>query len=215
MLTAIYFSYSLTLLMLIGYAFATRPPGKRGYWILLVLVLFGLLYDNLVIALGAFLGKGDLLEFLSVGRFVGHAFATPLLTIFAFGVARHAGLGWAQGKTAHALICLFTTVLIGIGFYGEVVLLKLEAVYLSDILRYTYAGPKAPPIASISTILVMSIIGIALWRSTGWKWLAIGSMIMLIAAGAGTGEHIFISNLGEVVLGITCVASANQFLKRA
>ncbi len=216
MLTLMYSFYVVVVLLLLGYAISTRPPAGRGYWVLLVFVLFGLFYDNLIVSIGALLGAGDLLYALSVGRFAGHAFGTPLLTIFAFGVARHAGLGWAQGKTAHALICLFTTLLIGLGIYSDLIVLELKTRVTADILSYGNFSPdKLPPIPPFATILAMIFMGIAVWRVSGWKWLALGALFMFFAGAFGTGERLFISNLGEVVLGLSCVASANQFFKRA
>jgi len=53
MLTFMYSFYVVVMLLLIGYAIATRPQTRRGYWVLLVLVLFGLLYGNLILAIGA------------------------------------------------------------------------------------------------------------------------------------------------------------------
>ena len=213
MLTTLYFLFSLALLAELIATFRLRVLSQaRSYWWLLLIVLFGLFYDNFILAIGSLLGEGDLLKSLSVGRYVGHALGTPLLVIFVFGVARRAGLGWAQAKLAHALICLFTTVLIGFGVFRDIVNLEMAAEPLFDVIRYSNVGPKGPPISSISTILAMIFMGVLLWHSTGWKWLAIGSIFMFIAAAVGMGERIFISNLGEVVLGWACLASARGFL---
>lgn len=216
MLTALYSLFSLALLAELFAAFRLRVlPQARSYWWLLLLVLFGLFYDNFILAIGLLLGEGELLKSLSIGRYVGHAFGTSLLVIFTFGIARQAGLGWAQGKLAHALICLLTTVLIGFGIFRDILRLELAAKPLFDVIRYANVGPKGPPISSISTIIAMSVMAVLLWRSTGWKWLALGSIFMFIAAAVGMGDLIFISNLGEVALGLSCVVSANQFFRRA
>jgi hypothetical protein len=211
-LTATYFVYTLVIAVLAVMALRLRVGNNRTYLWVLLAVLIGLTYDNLIIAIGSFVGEGDLLQTLNAGRFAGHAFGTPLLTIFGFGIARRAGLGWAQSKWAHAIACLFTTALIGLGIYNDIVILELAPREMMDTLRYVNVAVKGPPIPSISTIIALIGIGIALWRSTGWKWLALGSIVMFIAAGAGTGDRLFISNLGEIALSVSCVFSAKKFL---
>ncbi len=213
MLTTLYFLFSLALLaeLIAVFRLQVLLPARSYGWLLLI-VLFGLFYDNFILAIGSLLGEGDLLKSLSIGRYIGHALGTPLLVIFAFGIARRVGLGWAQGKLAHALVCLLTTALIGFGIFRDIVNLEIAAEPLFDVVRYSNIGPKGPPISSISTILAMIFMGVLLWRSTAWQWLAIGSIFMFIAASVGMGERIFISNLGEVVLGWACLASARKFL---
>ncbi|NJN79853.1 MAG: hypothetical protein HC797_04930 [Anaerolineales bacterium] len=83
----------------------------------MLIVLFGLMYDNLMIAIGSFIGEGALLKNLNAGRFFIHALITPTMMIFGFGVLRKAGVKWAQGKMAHILICVFATLLIGLGVF--------------------------------------------------------------------------------------------------
>lgn len=174
-------------------------------------MLAGLAYDNLIIALGAFIGEGDFLKSLNAGRFAVHALATPLLTIFAFGILRSAGLGWAQGKIWHAGICLFATALVGLGVFNDIIRLELAPRTLADTFRYVNVAVKGPPIPSIVTIVVLIVMGIFLWRKTGWQWLAVGALVMFVAAAAGTGERIYIANFGEAVLGITSILTAKKF----
>lgn len=213
MLTTLYFLFSLALLAELIATFRLRVLSQaRSYGWLLLIVLFGLFYDNFILAIGSLLGEGGLLKSLSVGRYIGHALGTPLLVIFAFGLARRAGLGWAQGKLAHTLACLFTVVLIGFGVFRDIIRLELAAEPLFDVIRYSNVGLKGPPISSISTIITIIVMGIALWRATAWKWLALGALFMFVAAAVGMGERIFISNFGEVVLGWACLSSAQRFL---
>jgi hypothetical protein len=211
MVTAAYFVYTLVLLGLIGLAVGIRSERDRAYLWVMLAVLVGLVYDNLIIALGSFIGEGDFLKTLNAGRYAGHAFGTPLLTIFAFGIARRAGVGWAQGKTAHILACVFTTALIGLGVYEDIIRLDLAPRVMFDTFRYTNMAVKGPPIPPILTILMLIALGISIWRKSGWKWLALGAIFMFIAAAAGTGDRLFIGNLGETVLGVSSVFSAKKF----
>ncbi len=211
MLTTLYFVYALVIVGLIVATLRLQPGRGRTYVWLLLAVLVGLAYDNLIIALGAFIGEGDLLKTLNAGRFAGHALGTPLLAIFAFGVLRHAGLGWAQGKTWHVLVCLFTTALVGLGIYKDMISLELAPRVLADTFRYTNVAAKGPPIPSILTIIALVVMGIFLWRKTGWQWLALGALVMFTAAAVGTGDRTFIANFGEAALGIGCVLTAQKY----
>lgn len=211
MLTAMYFVYTLIMVGLLAVALRIKPGRQRTYLWLLLVVLVGLVYDNFIIAIGSFIGEGDLLKTLNAGRFAGHALGTPLLTIFAFGILRSAGQGWAQSKVWHAVICLFTTALVGLGVFNDIIRLELAPRALADTFRYVNVAVKGPPIPSIATIMALIVMGIFLWRKTGWQWLAVGSLVMFVAAAAGTGDRIFFANFGEAVLGITSVLSARKF----
>lgn len=215
MLSLLYWIYTLALAGLTVFTLRSWPRQNRAYWMVLLFVLLGLIYDNLILALGSLLGEGGLLLGLSYGRFVAHAFGTPILTIFSFGLLRRAGVPWAQGWRGHALACFFTTILIGIGIYEEIFHLRLELAPIGDLVRYTNTVHKGPPLPPILTIVAMFALGVFLWRATGWSWLAWGALFMFVAAALGTRDRLFLSNLGEVVLALACCLSAVKFLAPA
>ncbi len=210
MLTALYLILSVLFVVLV---WQVSKMKRNNYVLLLLLVLAGLFYDTLVIGIGKFIGEGDLLKTLNAGRFYVHALLTPAMMIFGFGVLRKAGVKWAQGKTAHIVLCVITTLLIGLGAYSDILQLDLQTKTVADTLRYVNEGGiKGPPLPAILTIIFLIVAGISLWRNTGWMWLAIGAILMFIAAGAGMGDMFYIGNLGEVILGFANVATAKKFL---
>ena len=210
MLTALYLILSVLFVVLV---WQVSKMKRDNYVLLLLLVLAGLFYDTLVIGIGKFIGEGDLLKTLNAGRFYVHALLTPVMMIFGFGVLRKAGVKWAQGKTAHIILCVITTLLIGLGAYSDILQLDLQTKTVADTLRYVNEGGiKGPPLPAILTIIFLIVAGISLWRNTGWKWLAIGAIIMFVAAGAGMGDMFYIGNLGEVILGFANVSTARKFL---
>lgn len=210
MLTALFLILSVLFASLIWQASGIK---RNNYALLLLLVLIGLFYDTFIIGIGSFIGKGDLLKILNAGRFYVHALLTPTMIIFGFGVLRKAGVKWAQNKTAHLVICIFATLLIALGAYSDILQLDLQTKTIVDILRYVNEGGiKGPPIPAILTIIFLIVAGISLWRNKKWKWLAIGAILMFIAAGAGMGDKFYIGNVGEVILGFTNVYTARKFL---
>lgn len=210
MLTILYFIFVGVLAFFTWQALGQK---RTSYTWLLLIVLFGLMYDNLMIAIGSFVGEGALLKTLNTMRYVIHALITPTMMIFGFGVLRKAGVKWAQGKTAHILVCVFTTLLIALGVYTDVLLLDLQPREVMGTLRYANEGGiKGPPIPAILTIIFLIVAGISLWRNTGWKWFAFGALFMFIAAAMGMGDMVFISNLGEVGLGVANVITAKKIL---
>lgn len=210
MLTAVYLILSALFVVLV---WQVSKMKRDNYVLLLLLVLAGLFYDTLIIGIGKFVGEGDLLKTLNAGRFFVHALLTPTMMIFGFGVLRKAGVKWAQSRTTHIVICVFTTLLIALGAYSDILRLDLQTKTVADTLRYVNEGGlKGPPIPAILTIIFLIVAGISLWRNTGWMWLAIGAVVMFIAAGAGMGDMFYIGNLGEVILGFANLYTAKKFL---
>jgi len=210
MLTALYLILSALFVALV---WQVSKMKKSNYVLLLLLVLAGLFYDTLIIGIGKFVGESDLLKTLNAGRFYVHALLTPTMIIFSFGVLRKAGVKWAQSKTTHIVICVFTTLLIALGAYSDILRLDLQTIVVADTLRYVNEGGlKGPPVPAILTIIFLIVAGISLWRNMGWMWLAIGAILMFIAAGAGMGNMFYIGNVGEVILGFANVATAKKYL---
>lgn len=216
MLTILYLVLTVVFAYLAWQSFHLYQRSRSSYTLLLAAVLAGLVYDALVIAVGRFIGQGGLLSTLNLGRFLIHALLTPLLMIFAFGVLRRAGVGWAQGKIAHTVVCIVATLLVALGLFSDLVGVDMQPQVVMDSLRYVNeGGMKGPPIASLVTILFLLAAGIVLWRRTGWKWLALGSLVMFVAAGAAMGALFFLGGIGEAVLGFANVATAGRFLAPA
>lgn len=171
------------------------------YPIFPLLVIAGIVYDNLIIGLGSFIGEGELLKGLNVPRFVIHALFTPCLMIFAVGVARRVGINWAQTKTGHGIICLIATAMIALGVYHEIIQLTLEAKAEYGTLRYINTAAQGPPIPAIVTIIVVMIIAIFVWVKTKKPWYFLGSLLMFIFAPMAS-KFVWAGNLGEIFMNL-------------
>ncbi len=178
------------------------------YFALVLAVTFGLAYDNFAIASGGFLGQGELLKNINAPRYWVHAFLTPAMMIACFGALRLSGSKFAQGKTWHIIICVLATAMIGLGAYIDVFNLTLVPEVDGNVLRYVndFHPLKGPPIPSVTTILVVLVFGIILWRNRKFPWLFAASLFMFIAAGAGA-SLLALQNVGEVAFAAGLVAT--------
>ena len=207
-----------------------RAWSRNGRPRALFLILFGgtlLFYDNLRIGLGRFIGEGELLQAMTVPAFVWHWTMLPLLVIAAGIIARTAGLGWAQSRFAMGAFCVVASILIALDI-PKIFDFDLYPTCVADTVRYSTnvganalcnpedqvvtGGPGAALVAILTNVIVL-LVGIALWIQRGWKWLALGSGAMFIAAGAFAGSYwsLPIANFGEILITLAMIASALRF----
>jgi hypothetical protein len=180
--------------------YGTMQMRKHFNWyaLLVLIVVYGLAYDNFVIGLGATIGEGDLLKALNAPRFWVHALFTPAMMIAAFGALRMTGSNFAQSKVWHIIICVLATALIALGSYIDI--LNLDLFYNPDgvVARYSngFELMKGPPIPAVLTIIVVVIFGVIMWRNVQWKWLFLGALLMFIAAPMASIPTM--QNVGEI-----------------
>lgn len=168
-------------------AWRTGTPGR-----LTGVLGCALAYDSAVVAGGALLGEGQLLETLSLGRFLIHALGTPLVVpcaVLALGAGRRAlGAAWAA---AGALAVLgAATTLPG---------LRLEPRTWADTLRYADAEPGGVPVAAVLAIVVLLLIGAVAWIRRTTPWIALGALAVFAASAAAFAAPP-LGNLGETLM---------------
>ncbi len=210
-----------------------RLWSETGRPVALLIVLVGstlLFYDNFRIGIGRFIGAGDLLYNLSVPAFAWHWSLLPLLVIAAGSVARLAGLKWAQNKFVMGAFCVAA---VGLSAHDipKIFSMDLHIACLDDVVRYTTnvkadqlcspadpiitGGADAAIVAIITNIVVLGV-GIALWVQRGWAWLAVGSGLMFIAAGAfATSRYSLpIANVGEICITLGFILTCAHFARK-
>jgi hypothetical protein len=187
-----------------------REP--NWYLPLAMICLASLIYDCWAIAAGRFLGEGPLLQAVSRPRFYTHALFTPLLIIFAFGLARRLGARWAGNRAFHAVICLFALALIVLGAREDILHLTFAPKTLGDSLRYANAAAKGPPMPAILVNVFFLLIGGWLWRKTKSAAFFLGSLFMFIIAPL-TPKLPLLGNFGE--LGISFAIITGEKLAQA
>ena len=177
------------------------------YAFLVLVVVYGLAYDNLSLAAGAILAEGDLLRTLNAPRYWIHALTTPTMIVSAFGALRLTGSKFAQSKAWHGVFCLVMTLLIALGSYISIFNLTLAPEVDGGVTRYvnTFRLFPGPPIAPVATITLVLIFGVVLWKNTKFPWLFLAALAEFIAAGAV--GVLIIQNVGEIAFAAGMVAT--------
>jgi hypothetical protein len=182
--------------------------------LVLALPIAALVWDNAIVGLGSFIGEGALLTALTYPRFVGHALLTPIWIVTAYEFARRDGVPWLQGRGARTGAWLLYGAMVAIGSVASLVLLRLEPERVADLLYYTNTGGlPGPPVAAIVMVLTVMVAGALLYRRSGWPWMLAGGAFMFLAAAVPTRlVGFWLSNTGEVVLGLALVLT-ERFLQ--
>jgi len=141
----------------------------------------GLLYDNLVLTLGALLAAGSLLLGLNWPRYVFEALVTPLFIPIFADLVRRSGATWLDKRPARLLVAAVTFALMIYGLVGLIGLTLLPVVSFGAV-RYVPTASGAH-VVSLATTLIGLVAGALIWRDWGWPWLALVAIVMIVASG--------------------------------
>ncbi len=180
------------------------------------LVAGALVYDNLVVGLGATIGEGNLLEGLNRPRYTMHVLFTPLMVVVAARLGAVGGVPWAArfaGTGALSPATVLAAVLVAVGGAIDGLWPELVAEREAGVLRYVLPDPT-PPLPSIVTVVVLIAVGVALWRRGGPRWLALGSIVMFVGSAVPPGTLPVLGNLAEVALIAGVVATVHALAGR-
>lgn len=206
-LYALYALLALALLFLAVWRCRTAPTPAAG---VSIPVALGLLYDNVVLVLGAVLVAGPLLLALNWPRYLLQTLIAPLFLPILADLYRRAGAAGRFARPAWPLALAATLALMGYGLAG---LGTLELLPTSGfgITRYVSAA-TGPPVIGVTVAGVALAAGVATWRACGWPWLAWAALALLIGSGASTalGRDVMclVTNAGELLLLAAVLACA-------
>ncbi|MED4074446.1 hypothetical protein [Priestia endophytica] len=191
-----------------------RKSTLSFYMFFLPLVIAGLIYDNMIIAIGAFIGEGPVLTFLSMFRFWLHALFTPTLILFAYGVAKHSNIQWAKKTVVKICFVVSTIALISYEVI-KTMSQRMEIIHEYGIVRYTLSGSSGPPIMVIIVALILLLVGISLFRHTRWSIMAIGVAIMIVGSAIPFSiPSTAVINLFELIFIFSLYLTHRYLLKR-
>lgn len=147
------------------------------------LIIIGLAVDNVVAALGRFIGEGSLLKHLNLICYWAHALLTPTLVMFSLGVLKFAGVKGVQSQLALYGAILVTGALIGLEVATVTWGIELKPKMESGVLRYVPAESSgSSEIMVILVTVVLIVVGTILWKKTQWSWMFIGSLVMAVGS---------------------------------
>jgi hypothetical protein len=216
--TAAYLGYTIAQAALAVWAITMWRKERTAAALTLLLPPAAVVYDNLMIALGAYIGAGPLLEALTVPRFLGHALFTPIWIVTAVAFALRAGAFAGRERAFVIGSWALYGVMVVIGLINEVISFSGELVTEGDVLYYTNVGRLfTPPPPSLTMLLVVLVCGgVVLWRTRGrWPWMLLGSVPVLLSQAMRTDEVAFVLiNSSEVIMSLSLVATLWYFRKR-
>ena len=182
--TFLYFLYAaLYTALLIWGLYSIRKQDLAKWTSVIYIVILPLIYDNLILASGKWIGEGELLESLNFSRFCLHALVTPLLVMYSVGTLQESGIEWAKKKWIVILGILYTIGLMVLEFSIEVIGLKIEVVKEYGVVSYSNVEEATgPPIMVLLVTLVLIIVSVILWKKTKWPVFFIGAVVMTIGS---------------------------------
>jgi hypothetical protein len=174
---------------------------KRSWrMVLLWVMLFGMVYDNLAQFSGQWFVGQAWFESANLLRYIIHAGALPFLTLFALSVMRACDIPLARKMPFTGFCHLFIACALAWGLYHEVYMQQLQPASDYGIDRLV-SQSKLPPIATIATNILLLPLAAIIWRASGWSWLFLGSLFIFLLNGS-TGSQpwgFIVGNFGEVV----------------
>lgn len=216
--TAAYFAYAAAQGALGIWAFTLWRKERTATAFALMLPPLTVVYDNLMIALGSYIGPGPLLEALTIPRFAGHALFTPIWIVAAVGLVVRSGAFARRERAVVIGSWALYGVMVVIGLINEVISFSGELVYEGDVVYYTNVGRLfTPPPPSLTMLLVVLVCGaIVAWRTRGrWPWMLLGSLPVLASQAIRTDEVSFVLvNSSEVIMSLSLVATLVYLRRR-
>jgi hypothetical protein len=211
MYTAMFFVYGLLQLVLL--VWLVREWRRTGAAAAAVLLLpqFFLIWDNWVVASGAFLGFGDFLKALSWPRFWAHWFCGGWLVIASGAILRLAGFEWAKKASVMGAFCIIATcgMVYDLPYFWTQ---SLMPVCEYDLIRYStqvaaanVCSPDQPvvagsfPLVPIITCFVVIGAGAVLAVKRRFPWMMLGGILMFISATPPVSRYK-LDQLGEVLI---------------
>lgn len=215
--TFLYFLFAaLYAILLIWGLYGIRKQDLARWTSVIYIVIMPLIYDNLLLATGKWIGEGELLESLNFSRFCLHALITPLLVMYSIGTLRESGIEWAKKKWLVILGILYTVGLIVLEFSIEVKGLELEVVKEYGVISYSNVEEAtSPPIMVLLVTLILIVASAILWKKTKWPVFFIGAVVMTIGSAVPINvDSGAVTNAFELVLIFTLIWTKRRLITK-
>ena len=229
MIAALYALNTVICLAVLYYSIKLWREQRDVITFLIFLALSLLWLDNFAIATGRFFGEGAVMTAMSYTRYYMHWQVVPVLMIVAGALLRRGGFAFAQNKIVMSIFCLIAVFFMVLDVpyifqvefypacYGETLRLvtNVPDAQVCDPANPPPPGISVAPIPAITICLTMVAVGIALWVRHGFKWLALCSLFMFVAAGTSQMPGFYLGqwfgNFGEPIFNVGIIAAAYRF----
>lgn len=184
---------------------------------ILFLVIIALIYDNGILALGHVIGEGQLLEYLSYGRFWLHALFTPTLILFSLYIMREANIRLAHKSWVGYVFGILMIVAIVLQYSFDLSGLKLSLQEPYGVLSYASTHKASgPPLMILLVMMALFIAAVALVWKRKWWWMLVGTIVMTVGSAIPFDiESNAMTNALELFLIATLMLTAIHFSKQA
>lgn len=213
--TFLYFLYTfLYMALLIWGLYGIRKQELDKWSSVIYIVILPLIYDNLILATGKWIGEGELLESLNFSRFCLHALITPLLVMYSIGTLRESGIEWAKKKWLVIVGIIYTIGLMVFEFSVEVVGLEIEVVKEYGVVSYSNVEEATgPPIMVLFVTLILIVASAIVWKKTKWPIFFIGAIVMTIGSAVPLNiESGAVTNAFELFLIFTLIWTKRRLI---
>lgn len=166
-------------------------------WLLFIIVAF--IYDNLILSIGQWIGKGDTLEVLSLLRYLLKVFLTPTFVFIAWDILRRLQIEWAEYLSTRLLFNVYTFGVTIFGVYTEILWITLEPSHQFGVLQYIPHNHQVSFMIFL-TVLPLLIAGLFLWRKNHWPILWLGTFCA------------FVLGVVALIVQVSIIAAIAEFL---
>jgi hypothetical protein len=214
--TIAYIVYATAQAALAVWAFMLWRKDRTGGSLAVLLPIATVWYDNLIIALGAYIGAGPTLRALTIPRFLGHSLFTPIWIVAAVSLAVRAGAFAGHRRLVTGGSWILYGAMVIVGLLNEVVFFRGELVTEGDAVYYTNVGRIfTPPPPSLTMLVVVLICGALVFWHTRWPWMFLGALpVPLSQFLSGEGAAFLFVNSGEVIMSASLVATLSFLMRR-
>lgn len=209
----ILYTFLYTALLIWG-LYGIRKQELAKWSSVIYIVILPLIYDNLILATGKWIGEGELLESLNFSRFCLHALITPLLVMYSIGTLRESGIEWAKKKWLVIVGIIYTIGLMVFEFSVEVVGLEIEVVKEYGVVSYSNVEEATgPPIMVLFVTLILIVASAIVWKKTKWPIFFIGAIVMTIGSAVPLNiESGAVTNAFELFLIFTLIWTKRRLI---
>ena len=213
--TFLYFLYAfLYTVLLIWGSYGISKHDLAKWSSVIYIVILPLIYDNLILATGKWIGEGELLESLNFSRFCLHALITPLLVMYSLGTLQESGIEWTKKKWMAIVGILYTISLIVLEFSIEVVGLEIEVVKEYGVVSYSNVEKATgPPIMVLLVMFILILASAIIWKKTKWPIFFIGAVVMIFGSAVPINiESGAVTNAFELFLIFTLIWTKRRLI---